>query len=83
MKYFSILDLFENKRSGIFTILNDESTLPKPNIRNFENNLKKAWKNAKSSPISWNVHGKDNIFSICHFTNNVTYSTVCSSSAKH
>lgn len=75
-----MLDAFHNKTKGIFTLLNDECTLKTPSIDNFTNSLKNAWREEKSSPISWNVLGqksKDNPFLIRHFTNDVVYSTVC------
>lgn len=76
---FSILDLFHDKTKGLFTLLNDECTLQKPSIGNFESNLKNAWEKNMIAPISWDIRGQKttgNIFLIRHFTNDVIYSTV-------
>lgn len=73
-----ILDVFDNKTKGIFTILNDECAFP--SIENFANKLKNAWIKDKTSPISWNIccqKTNQNDFLIRHFVNDVTYSTVC------
>lgn len=64
---------------GIFTILNDECSLQKPSTDNFGNNLKNAYQNDVTAPISWFVRGQKtngNIFLIRHFTNDVIYSVV-------
>lgn len=74
-----ILDVFHNKTKGIFTLLNDECILKSPSIENFANSLKSAWKEDNNSPISWEIRrqkSNENMFSIRHFTNDVTYSAV-------
>lgn len=73
-----ILDVFHHKSKGIFTLLNDECTLKRPSIENFANRLKNAWKRDESTPVLWDQKSRENMFLIRHFTNNVTYSMVCS-----
>lgn len=76
LHFFLILDLFDNKIKGVFAILNDECTYQRPSIENFGTNLKNAYKNDTSAPISWDIHGKkskENMFVIRHFTNEVIY----------
>lgn len=70
---FSISDLFHNKPKGLFTLLNDECALQRPSMKNFDCNLRNAWKNDMAAPISWT----SDAFAIRHFTNDVIYSTVC------
>lgn len=78
-KIISILDLFHNKQSGLFTLLNDECTFQNPSTDNFDSKLRSAWQRNVNTPISWNTRGrnpKENRFVIRHFTNDVVYSTV-------
>lgn len=73
-----ILDVYDNKTKGIFTILNDECAFS--SIENFANKLKNAWLRDKTSPISWDTQSqksKESVFMIRHFANDVTYTTVC------
>lgn len=77
--FFLILDIFQNKTKGIFTLLNDECMKKTPTTENFTKSLKNAWNEEKFLPISWRVVGqrsKENSFLIRHFTHPVIYSTV-------
>lgn len=77
-QYILILDVFDNKIKGIFTLLNDECAFRSD--KSFGNQLKNAWKKDETSLISWDIRGqksKENLFLIRHFTNDVIYSTVC------
>lgn len=75
--FFQILDLFDHKSRGLFSILNDECKFKSPSTQNFASNLKNAWEKP-GTLITWNFCGQksETTFVIRHFSSDVRYSTV-------
>jgi len=77
------LDLIESKSNGIFTLLDEESKLPKPSFGHFTNEVHSAWQShyrlsfPRSSRLKAHRHIRDEEgFLIRHFAGAVCYNTV-------
>ncbi|KAB0800582.1 hypothetical protein PPYR_06322 [Photinus pyralis] len=77
------IDLIETKNNGIFTILDEESKLPKPSYMHFTSELHSRWKNhfrlglPRSSRLKAHRNLRDDEgFMIRHFAGAVCYQTV-------
>lgn len=69
------IDLIDDKRSGIFALLNNETKLKLPSVSNFTLNVHSAWKSSNVLALSRDKKTEEG-FTIQHFANKVSYNTV-------
>lgn len=78
-----VIELIESKANGIFTLLDEESKLPKPSFAHFTDEVHKAWSNhyrlsfPRSSRLKAHRTLRDEEgFLVRHFAGAVCYNTV-------
>lgn len=67
--------MIDNKFNGIFALLNNESKVASPSVRNFTTNVNRFWKSNPSLILSHKKNIEEG-FSIRHFAGEVFYDTV-------
>lgn len=72
--FYPQTDLIAERKFGIFSLLNDETKMPHPSVRNFTINIHNTWKS--STVLIRHTQNVSDGFMVRHFAGDVFYKTV-------